>query len=445
MICSAEKLVNRINFIKERFDLCDTIQKVGKVIEVTGLIIKSEGPEVALGDLVVITSERKKTLRAYAVVAGFQDNLILLTPLETVQDIHPGCKTVVDNSGEREIPVGNGLKGRILNALGKPIDNLGPLYTNSTKGLYRDCPCPMERTPITDALSTGIKAIDGFIPLGIGQRMGIFAGSGVGKSTLLGMIARGSSADVNVIALVGERGRELREFIDKELGYEGMKKTVVVVSTSDQAPPMRVRAALLATRIAEEFREQGKNVLFLMDSVTRFAMAQREIGLAAGEPPTSRGYTPSVFSMLPQLMERTGTNAKGSITALYTVLVEGDDMNEPIADSVRGILDGHIILDRALATSNHFPAINVLDSVSRLTNTLLNKQQFESVSRAKDWLATYKKNEDLINIGAYASNTNPKIDLAIEKNEQIQEFLKQDSNRLLNREESLDIIQKLVQ
>ena len=445
MICSAEKLVNKIDFIKERFDLGDTIQKVGKVIEVTGLIIKSEGPEVALGDLVVITSERKATLCAYAVVAGFQDNLILLTPLETVHDIHPGCKTVVDNSGEREIPVGNGLKGRILNGLGKPIDNLGPLYTNSTNGLHRDCPCPMERTPITDALSTGIKAIDAFVPLGIGQRMGIFAGSGVGKSTLLGMIARGSSADVNVIALVGERGRELREFIDKELGYEGMKKTVVVVSTSDQAPPMRVRAALLATRIAEEFREQGQNVLFLMDSVTRFAMAQREIGLAAGEPPTSRGYTPSVFSMLPQLMERTGTNARGSITALYTVLVEGDDMNEPIADCVRGILDGHIILDRSLANSNHFPAINVLDSVSRLTNILLDEHQFESVSIAKDWLATYKKNEDLINIGAYASNANPKIDLAIKKNEQIQEFLKQDSNRLLEREKSLEIIQKIVQ
>ena len=445
MICSAEKLVNKIDFIKERFDLGDTIQKFGKVIEVTGLIIKSEGPEVALGDLVVITSERKPTLCAYAVVAGFQDNLILLTPLDPVHDIHPGCKTVVDNSGEREIPVGNGLKGRILNGLGKPIDNLGPLCTNSTNGLHRDCPCPMERTPIKDALSTGIKAIDGFIPLGKGQRMGIFAGSGVGKSTLLGMIARGSSADVNVIALVGERGRELREFIDKELGYEGMKKTVVVVSTSDQAPPMRVRAALLATRIAEEFREQGQNVLFLMDSVTRFAMAQREIGLAAGEPPTSRGYTPSVFSMLPQLMERTGTNARGSITALYTVLVEGDDMNEPIADCVRGILDGHIILDRTLANSNHFPAINVLDSVSRLTNTLLDEHQFESVSIAKDWLATYKKNEDLINIGAYASNANPKIDQAIEKNEQIQEFLKQDSNSLLDREKSLEIIQKLVQ
>jgi flagellum-specific ATP synthase len=300
----------------------------------------------------------------------------------------------------------------------------------------------MLRTPINEGFSTGVRSIDTFTPMGTGQRIGIFAGSGVGKSTLLGMIARGADSDVNVLSLVGERGRELREFIENDLGTEGMKRSIVVVSTSDQPAPLRLRAALMATSIAESFRDNGAKALLMMDSLTRFCMAQREIGLAIGEPPTSRGYTPSVFSLLPRLLERTGMGERGSITAIYTVLVEGDDMNEPVADATRGILDGHIVLSRALAQANHYPAVDVLQSVSRLSRSVCTNGQLEIVSAARDLMALYRKNEDLINIGAYPRGSNPRLDRSIDKNEPITQFLRQKAEELFKRDHSFALLAK---
>ena len=320
--------------------------------------------------------------------------------------------------------------------MGRPIDGKGPLGAPTRDGLFAEPPNPLARTRINTPFVTGIKSIDGFVPIGIGQRMGIFAGSGVGKSILLGMIARGSEADINVISLVGERGRELREFIESDLGEEGMKKSIVVVSTSDQPAPMRIRASILATAIAEGFRNEGNKVLLLMDSLTRFAMAQREIGLASGEPPASRGYVPSVFSLLPKLLERTGTSELGAITAIYTVLVEGDDMNEPVADAVRGFLDGHIVLSRKLANANHFPAIDVLSSVSRLDRSVCTEEEIALISEARDLLSVYQQNEDMINVGAYVKNSNAKIDRAIAKFSEIEDFLRQRFDQLSNREDA---------
>jgi len=311
-------------------------------------------------------------------------------------------------------------------------------------GFYSEPPNPLGRALIADPFSTGIKALDAFVPMGSGQRMGIFAGSGVGKSILLGMIARGSEAEVNVISLVGERGRELREFVEKDLGPEGMKKSVIVVSTSDQPAPMRIRASILATALAEGFRNEGKNVLLLMDSLTRFAMAQREIGLASGEPPASRGYVPSVFSLLPKLLERTGTSERGAITAIYTVLVEGDDMNEPVADAVRGFLDGHIVLSRKLANANHFPAVDVLRSVSRLDRAVCSDPEIDLMSTARDLLSTYSQNEDMINVGAYVKKSNPKIDLAIEKYQLITDFLRQKYDNLVDRQATFADLQSIM-
>ena len=311
-------------------------------------------------------------------------------------------------------------------------------------GFFAEPPNPLARTLIKDTFATGIKAIDSFVPMGTGQRMGIFAGSGVGKSILLGMIARGSDSDVNVISLVGERGRELREFIESDLGEEGMKKSVVVVSTSDQPAPMRIRASILATAIAEGFRNEEKKVLLLMDSLTRFAMAQREIGLASGEPPASRGYVPSVFSLLPKLLERTGTSELGAITSIYTVLVEGDDMNEPVADAVRGFLDGHIVLSRKLANANHFPAVDVLSSVSRLDRAICSEDEMNLISEARDLLATYNQNEDMINVGAYVKNSSPKIDRAISKYGGIQQFLRQKFDLLLTRAQAFDELRRVL-
>jgi flagellum-specific ATP synthase len=419
--------------VRERFDKMNrsigrfqAVEKVGRVLDVTGLVIESEGPDVPLGQVCEIASDRHKESFA-AEVVGFRGNRVLLIPLEAMQGIHPGCQVVASPRGLR-IPVGTSLLGRILDGLGSPLDGMGAL-----KAQYEDMKAggsinPMKRRRIDEVFQTGVKAIDSFVPVGVGQRLGIFAGSGVGKSTLLGMLARGSSSDVNVIALVGERGRELREFIEKDLGDAGMRRSVVVISTSDQSAPMRIRAARLAIRIAEEFRDSGRNVLFLMDSVTRLAMAQREIGLAVGEPPATRGYTPSVFSLLPRLLERSGMGERGSITAFYTVLVEGDDMNEPVADAVRGILDGHLVLDRALATANHFPAINVLESVSRLIRDVCSQDEVNLIGEARDLLAIYRKNEDLINIGAYAARSNPRIDRAIAKYQPIMQFLKQNAS-----------------
>lgn len=439
----AKSISERIQYLNSRIHLTDTAEKTGKVIKVTGLIVESEGPEVSLGDVVRITSPRIASMDIPAEVVGFRDNRVLLMALEELQDIHPGCTTTL-SSAQAKIPVGKNLLGRVIDGLGEPLDNQGPLRAEYVSDLQAKPPNPMKRLPIVEPFGTGVKAIDTFIPLGAGQRVGVFAGSGVGKSTLMGMIAREAEADVNVIALVGERGRELREFIEHDLGPKGLERSVLVVSTSDQPAPLRLRAAILATRIAEQFRDEGKKVLFLMDSVTRFAMAQREIGLAVGEPPTSRGYTPSVFSKLPQLLERTGAGETGSITALYTVLVEGDDMNEPIADAVRGILDGHIVLSRSLATSNHYPAIDVLDSVSRLTQRLLNPQEKKAMADSRDILATYRKNEDLISIGAYQEGTNAKVDRALKKQSELTAFLQQSAQVSVARAESLKLLQKIV-
>jgi len=430
-----KSLSDNLDWMHKRIKSAGQVEKIGKVTQVTGLIIQSEGPEVSLGEMCEIYSTRRN-LSISAEVVGFRENRILLMPLGPMQEIHPGCR-VVASDRMATVPTGEGLVGRIIDGLGEPLDGKGPLRVHYTGGLNRPAPNPMKRQPINKPFQTGIRSIDAFTPMGRGQRMGIFAASGVGKSTVIGMISRGSEAEINVIALVGERGRELREFIEKDLGPDGMAKSVVVVSTSDQPAPLRLRAALLATAIAESFRDDGRHVLLIMDSVTRFAMAQREIGLAVGEPPTSRGYTPSVFSVLPRLLERTGMGEKGSITALYTILVEGDDLNEPVADSVRGILDGHIVLSRALATANLYPPIDVLESVSRLIRNICTPEEIESVSQARDLLALYRKNEDLINIGAYVKNSNPRIDLAIAKHPLLTEFLRQPSDSLSPREETL--------
>jgi flagellum-specific ATP synthase len=418
------------------------VARVGHVVQVTGLVIESEGPNVSLGDVCEIRSSRS-SLSLSAEVVGFRDHRVLLMPLGEMEQIHAGCEVLATDRASA-VAAGPGLIGRVINGLGVPIDGRGPLIAESYRSLRAAPPNPLKRQRITTPFETGVRAIDTFTPVGQGQRLGIFAGSGVGKSTLMGMIARGAESDINVIALVGERGRELREFIEKDLGPEGMARSVVVVATSDQPALARLRAALVATSIAEYFRDEGAKVLFMMDSVTRYAMAQREIGLAIGEPPSSRGYTPSVFSVLPRLLERTGMGETGSITALYTVLVDGDDHNEPIADAVRGILDGHIVLSRSMATANHFPAIDVLESISRLTREICTEGELEPMSRARDLLALFRKNEDLINIGAYARGSNPRLDRAIEKQPGIQEFLRQKVQEKTPREASFIQLQKLV-
>lgn len=437
-----ESLDERFAFMEDGIKGVRTYDKVGTVRRVTGLIIESEGPEVSIGQVCSIVSDRHKE-KIEAQVVGFRDNFVLLMALESVHLIHPGCK-VSSHRNNNFVPCGTALLGRIIDGMGRPIDGKGPLLSARREGFYAEPPNPLSRSMIAEPFTTGIKSIDTFIPLGIGQRVGIFSGSGVGKSILLGMIARGSDSDINVISLVGERGRELREFVEKDLGPEGMKKTVIVVSTSDQPAPMRIRASILATAIAEGFRNDGSKVLLLMDSLTRFAMAQREIGLAAGEPPASRGYVPSVFSLLPKLLERTGTSDSGAITAIYTVLVEGDDMNEPVADAVRGFLDGHIVLNRRLANANHFPAVDVLQSVSRLDRAVCTKSEIEIISEARDLLSIYKQNEDLINVGAYVKNSNPKIDLAIKKFDRIDSFLKQSYDKVSTRDSSFNQLSEIL-
>ena len=433
----------RLNRLKEEISSTRTCDKVGMVRKVTGLIIESEGPETSVGQVCTIISERTSE-KIEAQVVGFRDNVVLLMALNSVHLIHPGCR-VVSQKNSNLVPCGHALLGRIIDGMGRPIDGKGPLNCSMRNGFFAEPPNPLDRSLISEPFGTGIKALDTFVPMGVGQRMGIFAGSGVGKSILLGMIARGSEADINVISLVGERGRELREFVEKDLGPEGLKRSVLVVSTSDQPAPMRIRASILATALAEGFRNEGAKVLLLMDSVTRFAMAQREIGLASGEPPASRGYVPSVFSLLPKLLERTGTSAEGSITAIYTVLVEADDMNEPVADAVRGFLDGHIVLSRKLANANHFPAIDVLSSVSRLDRAVCSREEISMISSARDLLSTYYTNEDMINVGAYVKNSNPKIDLSIEKFPLFESFLRQSYEELLPRENAFSSLKSLLQ
>ena len=401
------------------------IRAIGRVTNVVGLVIEAHGPVSCLGTVCDIYTTHKNTAIA-AEVSGFKDNNVLLMPLEEIHGIAPGCK-VVARRQRAVLPVGPGLLGRVIDGLGNPIDGKGPITTECEYPIYATALNPLQRRRIRQPLDLGIRVINGLLTVGCGQRIGVFAGSGVGKSVLLGMIARKTKADVNVIALIGERGREVNEFIDKELGPEGLSRSVIVVATSDRLPMIRMRGAFIATAIAEYFRDQGRDVNLMMDSVTRFAMAQREIGLAMGEPPTTKGYTPSVFTILPKLLERAGTSANnGTITGLYTVLVEGDDSNEPIADAVRSILDGHINLSRDLAMHNHYPAIDVLGSISRVMVDVVDDEHKKNANRLKEILATYRKAEDLINIGAYVSGSNSKIDYAIEMIDRINAYLRQD-------------------
>ena len=406
-------------------DAACTIRASGNVTNVIGLVIQARGPVSRLGTVCDIYTEGGAH-KITAEVLGFRDNQVLMMPLEEIRGIGPGCR-VVARQQRAIIPVGPGLLGRVIDGLGNPIDNKGPIFVESEYPIYSAPINPLSRKRISQPLDLGIRALNGLLTVGCGQRIGIFSGSGVGKSVLLGMIARKTRADVNVIALIGERGRELNEFIEKELGEEGLKRSVIVVATSDHLPLIRMRGAFIATAIAEFFRDQGKHVNLMMDSVTRFAMAQREIGLALGEPPTTKGYTPSVFTLLPKLCERAGTSAnRGTITGLYTVLVEGDDTNEPIADALRAILDGHINLTRDLAAQNHYPAIDVLQSISRVMDDIVDSEHRQYANKLKETLAIYRKAEDLINIGAYVAGSNPKIDYAIEMVEKINSYLRQD-------------------
>jgi flagellum-specific ATP synthase len=414
---------NRLEGLLRRVQDAKVVRNQGRVIQLIGLVIESEGPLAAVGELCRIESARHDGF-TLAEVVGFRNNHVLLMPLGEVFGIHPGSEVVAMGTS-LSVPVGESLKGRVIDGLGKPLDEKGPIEADSEIALNMRPPHPLKRQRISQPFRTGIKAIDSFTPCGRGQRLGIFAGSGVGKSTLLGMIASQAEADVNVIALIGERGREVREFMEKDLDETGRRKSVVVVVTSDQPAIARLKGAFVAMSIAEHFRDSGQNVLLMMDSITRFAMAQREIGLAVGEPPATKGYTPSVFSLLPQLLERAGAGERGSITGLFTVLVEADDMNDPIADAVRSILDGHIVLTRELATQNHYPAIDVLESVSRLNRDLTTPEQQQLASRARESLAIYRKNQDLINIGAYPAGANPAIDLSIQLQEPLKSFLRQ--------------------
>lgn len=413
-----------IEEISERLDEVDITPKwFGKVSSVIGTVIEATGLHASVGELHIIHSATGSKIRAE--VIGLKNNRTLMMPLDRVEGIKAGC-LVESTPKSMSIKVSESLLGRIIDANGVPIDGLGPPTKCRDYPVHNDPPGPMERKNIDTVLNTGIRAIDTFLTFGRGQRMGIFAGSGVGKSTLMGSIAKSSEADVNVIALIGERGREVKEFIDNSLGEEGLKKSVVIATTSDKAAMSRVKAAYTASAVAEFFRDQGKHVVLMMDSVTRVAMAQREIGLASGEPPTTKGYTPSVFALLPQILERAGRTKKGSITGLYTVLVDNDDMNEPIADAVRSILDGHIVLSRNMAHKNHYPAIDVLMSVSRIMNQIVDPEKTALSRKARELLAVYDEAEDLISIGAYSKGSNQKIDEAVSKIDALNEFLKQD-------------------
>lgn len=406
-------------------------------------MIEGHCPHASIGSLCSISAMDGGS-DIFAEIVGFKDSKALLMPLGDLRGLGPGSLIRVVRSSAT-IKVGNNLLGRVIDAMEMPQDGLKVPLLQEEKDLYGLPPGPMERQNITDTLDLGIRAINGLATCGMGQRMGIMAGSGIGKSVLLGMMSKYAKADINVIALIGERGREVREFIERDLGKEGLARSVIVVVTSDQSPLLRMRGAFVATTIAEYFCEQGKNVLLMMDSVTRFAMAMREIGLAVGEPPTTKGYTPSVFATLPKLLERAGRfRGKGSITGLYTVLVDGDDMTEPVADSVRSILDGHIVLSRALAARNHFPAIDILNSASRVMRDITTPRHLELAGKARNVLASYQEAEDLINIGAYARGSNPKIDYAISKIDAINEFLKQGFDETTNLKQSIETLGALL-
>jgi flagellum-specific ATP synthase len=407
----------------QMLDGLEPVRRTGRVVEAIGLLLESDGPQVAVGETCRVEglAGGKSVL---AEVVGFRGSRVLLMPLAEMHGVAPGA-TVAACGGTLQVPVGDELLGRVLDALGRPIDGRGPTRARATRSLRSAAPPPLERQRVLEPMATGIRAIDALVTCGKGQRVGIFAGSGVGKSVLLGSIARNCAADLNVIALVGERGREVRDFLERDLGPEGLARSIVVAATSDQPALLRIKSALLATTIAEHFRDQGRDVLLVMDSLTRVAMAQREIGLAVGEPPATKGYPPSVYALLPRLLERSGMARTGSITALYTVLVEGDDMNEPVADMARSILDGHIVLSRRLASEGHYPAIDVLGSVSRVMHEVVPPEHVRAASRLRELLATYREAEDLVHIGAYARGSSPRIDTALAKIDAMRTFLRQ--------------------
>lgn len=394
----------------------------GRLSGVVGLSLHAEGVSAAIGDVVHVEAPGLPVL---AEVVAVRESGLACMPLGEITGVRAGA-LVTPTGGPMVIPVGRSLLGRVLDGLGRPMDDMGPLDDVESVTVDGTSPHPLRRSRIDQQLSLGVRALDGLVPCGRGQRLGVFAGSGVGKSSLLSMIARGTEAEVSVIALIGERGREVREFIENDLGPEGLARSVVIVATSDEPPLVRLRAAFVATRIAEWFRDEGAHVVLMMDSLTRFAMAQREVGLSVGEPPATRGYPPSVFALLPKLLERAGSAESGSITGLYTVLVEGDDMNEPIADSARSILDGHVVLSRRLATSGHFPSIDVLESISRVTNAITSPQQREDATALRQMLAAHRDARELIEIGAYAPGSNPLVDSALRLRSRIDAFLRQD-------------------
>ncbi len=416
-------------------------RKMGKVVNVVGLTIESAGPDAKLGDVCQIFPDAEGSKSIMAEVVGFKDKKTLLMPYELVEGIGLGC-IVQNTENALTVEISDNMLGRCLDGLGRPTDG-SILPKGRACSVEAMPPDPMSRAIIDEVLPLGVKAVDGLITVGKGQRLGIFAGSGVGKSTLMGMFARNTKADINVIALIGERGREVKEFIERDLGEEGMRRSVVVIATSDKPALERSKAAKTATAIAEYFRDQGKDVLLMMDSLTRFCMAQREIGLASGEPPVTRGYPPSIYSELPKLLERAGRSEKGSITGLYTVLVDGDDFNEPITDTARSILDGHIMLSRKLGHKNHYPAIDVLQSISRCMSQIATREHKQLAGKLKNVLATYNEAEDLINIGAYKQGSNPNIDYAISKNDGVDEFLCQDVEEKIDFEETLQRLKAL--
>lgn len=428
---------------REELKEFDSYRYMGKIEKIVGMTIEASGPECSIGDICRIYSKDMQSY-IFAEVVGFQSEKVLLMPYTDIEGIGPG--SIVDNTGGKlMVKTGEGLAGRIIDAIGNPIDGGGEIEYTGSISISGNPANPLTRPKISQPIELGVKAIDGLLTLGKGQRIGIFAGSGVGKSTLMGMIARKVKADINVIALVGERGREVREFIENDLGEEGMARSVVVVATSDQPAMMRYKCPMTATAIAEYYMSQGKDVLLMMDNLTRFAMANREVGLSIGEPPIARGYTPSIYAAMPKLLERAGCFEKGSITGIYAVLVEGDDTNEPIADTVRGIIDGHIILSRKIAAQNHYPAIDILPSVSRLMSTVASKEHKEAAAKLRNYLSLYNSNIDLISIGAYKTGTNQKLDEAISRIDKINAFLTQGTQESFSLEETVRLLKEAVE
>ena len=419
------------------------VKKIGKISRIIGLMIESDGPGVAIGSICTIKSRIRPHILAQ--VVGFRNNQTLLMPLGNIDGIEPGCP-IEATEEQPSFGVSSEIIGRVLDGNGKPIDGKGPIPIGTEYPIMGTSINPLSRARVNQSLDVGVRSINGLLTCAKGQRIGIMAGTGLGKSVLLGMIARNTEAEINVIALIGERGREVKEFIDENLGPEGLKRSIVIAAASDQPPLVRLRGAFIATTIAEYFRDQGKDVLLMMDSITRFALAQREIGLSVGEPPTTKGYPPSTFSLIPKLLERAGTSeGSGTITGLYTVLVEGDDINEPVSDSVRAVLDGHIVLDRELAAHNHYPAIDVLSSVSRLMIDVIPKEHYDLSMKMKDFLATYNEAKDLINIGAYTKGSNPKWDIAINKIDRINAYLQQGIMETVTMGECLNALKEIVE